>query len=194
MDIYYEPGLENEATVASESVAKVFLTNCKILEKDRGQLLRYNKLVNGYELRGLENQVPSLTLTTKDLFMTGSTSRDDDYFYGFSYYSAWVSVCRLWSINDQPEAEIKVKKQTFVRRLDHVLIHELGHIFVRNQEHYEPYIITNEKTGHKTDTGEHCLDKRCVMSQFEDLVMLETHINDRYPGYFCERCRSSIRV
>lgn len=194
MNIYFEPGLEYEATMASESVAKVFLTNCNIIEKDRSQFLQYNKLVDGYELHGLNNQGPCLTLTSKDLFNTGSTSRDDDYLYGFAYHSAWISVCRLRSVDDRPVVEIKVAKETYWQRLDHIFIHELGHVFVRNQEHYKDYVIVNPKTGHKTDTGQHCLDTRCVMSQVEDLSILDARIKTRCLDYFCEPCRTSIRV
>ena len=194
MDIYYESGLKDEAKLASSSVTRVFLTNANIIEKDRSQFLRFNKLVNGYELQGLNNQELSLTLTTKDLFNPESTSREDDYLYGFAYHASWVSVCRLRSIDDQPVSKVTVAKEIYQKRFDHVLIHELGHVLVQNQKHYQDYVITNTKTGHKTNTGEHCLDKRCVMSQIEDLNILDAHVKTRYPDYFCGQCRSSIRV
>jgi len=193
MNIYFEQGLKEEALFIENAVFSVYQTTGILVQEDRSRYLRYNQAVGGYEPGGLPKML-SLTLTAKDLFNSNSISAEDDYLYGFANQCAWVSVCRLRSKNDRPVLEVEIDEPMYSQRLEHVAIHELGHIAVRDQKHFREYIITNKTTRHQTNTGEHCTDKRCVMSQFDDLKFLDEHIDKRYPKYFCLQCQASIRI
>jgi predicted Zn-dependent protease len=195
MHILFESGLSAEANFFVRAIKGVFGLDSTIQQKEVPSLFKYNGVVQGYETRTPKHNSRKVILTNKDLFGSEATSKEDDYFYGIAQNNIFfVSPTRLKGNTDTPTAQPTISESKYLGRLKHVLIHELGHFLVKDQKHYKDYVIVNPTTGHKTPTGMHCTDKRCVMSQFEDLKMLDSHISKSYPKLFCHICLGELEL
>lgn len=188
MNLFYERGLKKDAEYLERNIEEVFGIEIEI--GLAGKLpLKYNKRVDGYEPAGGNG----IFLIQKDLFMPGARSSEDDYIYGYASGDAFfISVARLKSRKDEPSKKLEVSKLKYYQRIKWVAIHELGHELIKNQKHYKEYVITNPITKYKTKTGKHCTDPKCIMSQADDLKMLDNKIKQTYDGKFCEKCKISI--
>lgn len=181
IELFYEKGLEEEARVSKETIESIFDFEISLIEKDMKGLFKYDDKLNGFVIQVIKNRNNSIILTSKDIFLYGSSSKEDDWVFGMftNQKEIIISVARM-------KNNIKDR---YMQRLIHVMVHEFSHfVFGNKPEHFKDFIWKNPKTGHEVDLGKHCMDERCVMSEFIDVEDLDKHIDNKYENYFCERC------
>lgn len=181
MTILYNAGLRKEAGVVRRAALKVFRTETSLRQvAESKRFLKYNAQVRGYEVLENPKSKNSLFLTAKDIFVPRADSKNDNWIFGYmtDNKNLVVSVKRLW-LKDV----VKYRK-----RLEYIVIHELGHRFLKHRGHHRKVIYRNPRTKRSVDLGLHCPDERCTMSQMLDIRDLDRHIRINYPARFCRRC------
>lgn len=86
---------------------------------------------------------------------------------------------------------MKISKSKYKKRLEFIVVHELGHYLVKNQRHYKNAIYQNLETKHKVNMGMHCPNNKCVMFRILDLKSLDKNIKTNYKNFFCVKCLSN---
>ena len=191
MIILFENGLEEEASIIKEVIEKVYSTRCQVKKGRASGLFRFNKRLNGYEIQIIRKLRNNIILTDKDIFPYKSTSKEDDWVFGFATKQKQfiISVARLKTNYDSSSKALKISKSKYKKRIELIVVHEFGHWLIKNQKHYKQFILKNPETGHETELGMHCLDNKCVMSEFVDVKDLDKHVKMNYNGFFCKKCR-----
>lgn len=194
LKLYFEPGLAEEAAFLRGATGQIFHTDVLLSEGEKREYYKPNTLVGGFEIYEHVGKEGEIVLTHKDLFVSGATSAHDDYMYGYASDSGlfYFSVARLRSRDDTPCPDLQINRPQYEKRLCYIVVHELGHWFVKDQRHYEKYFYTNPATGHKQDNGWHCTQDGCVMRAVDDLAMLDARATSE-PA-FCATCAKSLRT
>lgn len=192
MMILFENKLDNEAFAITEIVEKVFNVKCKTKNRNFANLFNFKRDLNGYEIQVTKKFKNKILLTNKDIFPYKSTSKEDGWVFGFATNQKQfiISVSRLKTNSDNPSKLLRIPKIKYKKRIQFIVIHELGHWLIKNQKHYNRFIYENPETGRKTDLGMHCPDNQCVMSEFVDVKDLDKHIKINYKNVFCKKCLS----
>jgi predicted Zn-dependent protease len=192
MIILFDDTLNSEASIIKNIVEKVFGIKCKTKKEDFSELFEFKKNLGGYEIQITKKYKNKILLTEKNIFTYKSTSKEDDWVFGFATNQKQfiISVARLKTNSDKPSKVLKISKNKYKSRIEFIVIHELGHWLVKNQKHYKRFIYKNPKTEHKTDLGMHCSDNKCIMSEFVDIKDLDKHIKINYKNFFCKKCMS----
>jgi len=176
MIIEFEKGLETKALTVQKLLKSVYGVDTDIKESSFDEIFQFRDFLNGYEIQTDVVYKDTIFLTSKDIFMPNATSKEDDWVFGCTF-------------SDDKQFLISTARLTTDDQFIFVVLHELGHAYVQNQEHFEDYIMVNPETNHKMSLGSHCLDQKCLMSEFISLEDLKNHIRNNYPGYFCEKCK-----
>ncbi len=192
MIILFEDKLKNEALILKEIVEKVFGIKCKTKNRNFVDLFKFRKDLEGYEIQIIKKFKNKILLTDKNIFPYKSTSKEDDWVFGFATNKRQfiISVARLRTNSDNPSKILKISKTKYKKRIQFIVIHELGHWLVKNQKHYKRFIYENPETRHKTDLGMHCPNNRCMMSEVVDVIDLDKHIKINCKNFFCKKCIS----
>lgn len=194
MTILFEKGLKSEADFFKKVIRKIFVISAGSIVSETKTYFKYNRTVKGYEPERVKSKIKHVILTKKDLFIPNAKSKEDDYIYGYSTGKGlfFISGVRLKGKSDNPTTHLSIPRTQYYKRLKNILLHELGHELIKNQKHYKNYVIINPKTGYRTPTGKHCPNEQCIMSQVEDLEMLDAHIRKSYKDYFCRKCKPLV--
>ena len=194
MIVLFENKLNDEALIIKEIIEKVFDIKCKTKNGDFENLFKFSKCLNGHEIQITKKFKNKILLTKKDIFSHKSTSKENDWVFGFATKQKQfiISVARLKTNSDDPSIILKISKNKYKKRIEFIIIHELGHWLVKNQSHYKEFILKDSKTGHKTNLGMHCPDDKCIMSEFVDIKDLDKHIKINYKKFFCKKCLSLV--
>lgn len=178
--LFYEKGLEKEAGISKDIIEIVFDFKVFLIEKEMKKLFKYNSKLSGFVIQILKDKKPCVLLTKKNIYPYGSSSKEDDWVFGMYTDQRKILLST---------AKLGKNKNKVTKRLIYLLIHEFSHLVLRSKpKHYKDFIYTNPKTGHKLNLGKHCMNNKCVMSEFIDLKDLDNHIKNKYENYFCERC------
>ncbi len=180
INLFYEKGVEKEADISKDIIEVVFDFKVFLMEKEMKELFKYSNKLNGFIIQIPKDKKACVVLTKKDIFPYGSSSKEDDWVFGFFTNQGKIIIST---------ARIGRDKKKRTKRLIYLLIHEFSHfVFKDKPKHYKDFIYKNPKAGHILDLGKHCTDNKCVMSEFIDLKDLDNHIKDKYENYFCEKC------
>jgi len=184
--ILFEPNLLKEAKIASSIIKKIYKTDSILRKGFAKKLFKFKKILGGYEIQKSEDFKNYVILTKKDIFLNGAKSKEDDWIFGIAtkQKNFIISTNRL-HINNQKQ---------YKKRLEHIVIHELGHIIIRNQKHYHNYISVNSQTGYRVNLGKHCLNQKCIMSEVDDIKDLDKHIKINFKQKFCKLCKINLRI
>ena len=116
--------------------------------------------------------------------------------------------------DSEPSEKIEVDFDLYIKRLEALCIHEIGHDVVRERaQHYQEAVWINAKTGHRLGLGLHCTDNKCVMYEVVDInappaeqgymqlgedkkydAGLDEVIARLHDGGLCTRCKEAVRV
>jgi len=190
MRILFEDNLNNEAGIIQKIVKNVFNIDCEIKKGNFSKLLKFKKSLEGYEIQIAKRFRDDIILTSKDLFPYGSNSKEDDWVFGFASKQKqfFISVARLKTNSDNPSKKLEISKKKYQKRIEFIILHELGHRLIKKQKHYKEFILTNPKTEYRSSFGMHCPDNKCIMSEFIDIRDMDKHIKMNYKSLFCRRC------
>jgi|GEM_PF-2390814 len=178
--LFYEKGLEKEASISKDIIEIVFDFKVSLIEKEMKNIFKYSNKLNGFVIQISKDKEACVVLTKKNIYPYGSSSKEDDWVFGFFTNQGKIIIST---------ARIGRDKKKRIKRLIYLLVHEFSHfVFKDKPKHYKDFTYKNPRTGHKMDLGKHCMDEKCVMSEFIDLKDLDKHIKDKYENYFCEKC------
>lgn len=220
--IILHENLTREAEDVAEKINEVFGIQSSLASQDLGSVfdkidqfdgyLNYSKKLHKLiDFYGDGNKV--LVLTDRDIYINNK-SRDDDWIFGYYYKNIiLVSTARLKKHADAlPSLTLEVPLAQYLRRIEHIAIHEVGHAVVK-AKHYKTAYTVNVKTGYKLNLGPHCTDNTCVMYEINGIrtpsrddcymlvgrekkfdVGLDEVLERINPLWFCDKCRTSIVV
>ena len=153
-----------------------------------------------------------LVLIDRDLYLH-EDQQEDNWILGYSCgrISA-VSIARLKRSDREPSDTLEITHDKFLKRVNHIAIHEIGHDAVQG-DHHELAVFVNAKTNYKMRLGNHCPDSHCVMYEIIDVIKpdetkeymligdkkitdagLDVVLENAYPDWFCSSCKDSITL
>jgi len=161
----------------------------------------------------------SLVITPKDLYLGKQSGRD--WFLGcLSQNNFVISTARIkMKDNKMPDKNImEVTREKYLKRLETITIHEIGHDSIVHPDHYRFFFRENEFE--EADyLGLHCPDERCIMFAgidinnpprengslfffdsnrenmgYVDKAGLDITIENMYPSLFCKKCLKQIKL
>ncbi len=153
-----------------------------------------------------------LALTQRDLYVSDE-SQDDDWIFGYSGGNlSVVSTARLRGDTSKPTQAIRVLSELYLRRLNVMAVHEIGHSVVKGK-HFQDATWVSIQNNRRLPLGLHCTDNTCAMYEVVDLKAphpgegymqlgrekkfdagLDDLIERMNPQYLCGECRNSIKL
>jgi predicted Zn-dependent protease len=140
---------------------------------------------------------------------------DDDWIFGYSNnnHRGVVATARLGGRTSSPAQTIEVSVEQYLRRVDVMAVHEIGHSIVR-AAHFQEATWVNVRGKRESSLGEHCTDNSCAMYEVVDLrapdreegyvqlagekrfdAGLDDLIERMDPNaYLCKLCRRSLQI
>ena len=136
-------------------------------------------------------------------------SKDDSWVFGFNGNAVTiVSTARLKCADNKPSKVLEVCEEKYLRRLELLVLHEIGHDIVKVQ-HLVEVKYSNLATGYEFPLGPHCCDNCCALYEIIDVtapenscvvigeekhfdVGLDDLLERLHPDFFCDKCKSSI--
>ena len=151
-------------------------------------------------------------LTSRDLYIADK-DRNDDWIFGYRWANLTVVTnARMKRKDSQPSSDLQIPFETYLKRLDFLSIHEVGHDLVKAKHHKNAQWV-NVKTNYTMELGQHCTDNKCVMYEIVDIKAppiseghmllgdekrydagLDDLLERIYPDWFCSKCREAISV
>jgi len=153
-----------------------------------------------------------LVVTPRDVY-AGDESKEDDWIFGYKWGNLTLaSTARMKREDNLPSDELVVPREKYIKRLEVLAIHEVGHEVVK-AKHFKDAVWVNAKTGHQLSLGPHCTDNTCVMYEVVDINSppkeegymllgdemkydngLNQVVERLTPDWFCGRCKESIAI
>lgn len=184
IEILHEPKLKAEAMIVRHIIKKAYGLDVSIKNGFTKGLFKFQKKLDGYAVQKCKKYKDYLVLTSKDIFLNNAKSKQDDWIFGIRTKQGVIIVS-----NNRLKTQ---NKKLYKKRIGYIVIHELGHALVKNQKHYKNYYSINPATGYKVNLGKHCINKRCIMSEIDDLKELDYHLRINYRQRFCKTCKLSF--
>lgn len=214
-------GLLEEAERLAQSIERVYGIRSRIIQMDLSQSWKpirvFAKIRPHAEkleriLSKKHGKGKKLVITWRDL---GSGDNDDEWAFG-SHCDGIdimeISTFRLRGPDSQPNPVVTVPKEVYLRRLEVLGLHEVGHDVIRaiGARHL---VETKwvDKDGNPQPFGEHCTDNRCVMYGIADICSqpesegymvvgeekrsdggLDDLIQRLRPELFCGKCEAAM--
>ena len=153
-----------------------------------------------------------LVLTPKDIY-ANNVSQNDDWIFGYCARNITLaSTARMKRWDSEPSTVLEVPEEQYLRRLETLAIHEIGHDVVL-APHFQLATWVNDQTGHELWLGQHCTDNTCVMYEIVDIrappkeeghmrlgtekkydAGLDDVLERLNPKWFCDKCRPLIKI
>ncbi|HYR75893.1 MAG TPA: hypothetical protein VEM96_08625 [Pyrinomonadaceae bacterium] len=158
-------------------------------------------------------------LTRRDIFvcnMLAPFSKADQWAFGGTSESGpyhTVSIGRLMGQTSTAASSLSIDRDRYLRRLELLAIHELGHNIVHNQGHYKKAHYVNATTGERVCLGRHCDVNTCVMYEVIELrtppcdqeyleldgerrcdAGLNEHLDRVNVDWFCVNCKDKLHL
>jgi len=164
-----------------------------------------------YVLKSILNKAV-LVITDRDIY-ADNKSKEDDWVFGYCVGNlSLASLSRLKRQDSQPSRKIEIPMESYLKRIDLLSLHEIGHDVVK-AKHFELAKWINAKTGKELALGHHCTDNKCAMYEIVDVnsppkeqgymllgnqrvydAGIENILERIYPNWFCNRCSESIVI
>lgn len=138
-------GFENE--IIDIKLSKFFIPIEHGFLFDFSRKFRYNKNV--------------LVVTQRDLYADDKS--EENWVFGTTDENiAIVSTTRLKRNDGKKSNRLCVNKEKYLRRLEYIAVHEIGHSVVKSNK-FEETTCVNAETGNALECGPHCPNNNCAM-------------------------------
>jgi len=215
--------LDNDARHIADLISDVYKIPAELHKEDLSSWFKPLKKFNGYwyspEIisKKIKKEVPDkavIILTDRDLYY-GNKSADDEWIFGYCHEDKHFQVlsnARMKGKDSRPGHELLVSYNTYMKRFDNMVIHEIGHDVIQRQHMKNAYWV-NASTGIKYPLGPHCTDNKCVMYEVVEIITppassgymllgrekkfdagLDDHIQRVYDDWFCDTCKKSMKI
>lgn len=235
--IIVHENLEREANAVAEALGHHFNINSTIRNEEHPELFRKidlegfigdcyaTHLVRLQEyLNSLGNHAAML-ITSRDFYHDYVKSQKDDWVLGSNYgLMNFASVARLRGKNGNPSQKIEVPIEKYLRRVNALCLHEVGHDIVDSRQAKHMKMASWAPIdGEALPLGMHCTDNRCLMYEVVDVKTppreegcltladkmpdgtfgnteerydagLDECIDRQYDTLLCGRCRDCVNI
>ncbi|MFH1649872.1 MAG: hypothetical protein ABIA93_04950 [Candidatus Woesearchaeota archaeon] len=217
--IIVHEGLGEEASRLARTFREVYGLDSQLIDRDlEGAFVKVSELEGfwayDYYLEKALKEFGNkkvMVITPRDIY--AGTSKDDDWIFGYCADKATlVSTARMKGQDSRPRTTLEVPNEKYMRRLEAVAVHEIGHKVVRSP-HLEMATWVNDRTGHELTLGPHCTDNTCVLYEIVDIrappkeeghmrlgskkkydAGLDDVLERMVPTWFCETCLPTIQI
>ena len=219
--ILIHENLSREAEYSANSLERVYPLKVTIREENLDGLLIPIPEFDGFldspkklkEKFSWAKKKAVMILTGRDLY-GWRKNKDEDWVFGNNEDGFnIISTARLKKEDSSPSSQLEVPFEKYIRRLESIVIHEVGHDLIGPQsKHFVDTYLINAR-GKSQDLGEHCPNNRCVMYQSIDIKSpspeieymmigkekrfdggLDEALEIMYNNWFCDLCRSAIKM
>lgn len=217
--IIIHENLPKEAARIAERLKELYGFSSQLIDRNLDEAFFLIPEFNGFlPAKGLmallkehENK-KVLVLTPRDLY-ADAVSKEDDWVFGGCFGDLMItSTARMKCHDNKPSEVLQVPEELYMKRLGITAVHEIGHDVV-HAAHYQEASWVNVKIGYTLPLGPHCTDNSCVMYQVVDIrappadeghmllgtekrydAGLDNVIERLYSSWFCDRCRTAIKI
>ncbi|MCF7872403.1 hypothetical protein K9L97_05205 [Candidatus Woesearchaeota archaeon] len=198
-------------------IKKVFGIPIEIEEKNLDEIFQKTTKFEGYQDSALnlkeiiDEEKNTMIITDKDIFID-EEDYNQSWILGYQLDNLTVvSTARIKRYDNKPSKKLTVPYNKFLKRLNSIVIHEIGHDVVTGNHLKEAFWITHD--GYKMELGPHCTDNKCVMYEIVDITIppkeegfmllgkekkydtgMDEKLKKQYPEYFCKKCSESIKI
>ncbi len=218
--IIVHEGLAKEAERVAQRVREVYGFDSNLADRDLSPAFARIPEFDGfwssdYQLKNFLVDYDSkkvLVITPRDIY-ANNVSQNDDWIFGYcSENLKLASTARMKRFDNKPSATLVVPEEQYLKRLEMLAIHEIGHDAVK-APHFQLAVWVNEQIGHELWLGYHCTDNTCVMYEIVDIKAppkeegymrlgtekrydagLDDALERLNPQWFCDRCKQSIII
>lgn len=153
-----------------------------------------------------------LIITPRDIY-SDVTKNKDDWLLGYhSDDIMLVSTARIKRPDNSPSQTLRIPEAHYMKRLEFMAIHEIGHDVVKS-DHMQEASWINTQLGQKLQLGLHCTDKKCVLYEIVDIKTppategymrlgnekqagagLDEALERIYTDWLCGKCKEAIKI